>query len=123
MSGDSKLHAAPAHPGAVPSMPTTQTTRQTNGMSHDHRTAKVVELVSSSRRGFQEAIENGLEDARQTTRGITGAHVEAMSVQCEDGEIVSYKVNLKLVFGVERKGDQEGSRNGRARSRTSDDSR
>ena len=71
---------------------------------HDHRTAKIVELVSSSSRSFQEAIENALSDARETTRGITGAHVEAMSVQCEDGRIVAYKVNLKLSFGVERRG-------------------
>jgi flavin-binding protein dodecin len=106
-------------------MPTTQTLRQTDGMTHDHRTAKVVELVSSSSRGFQEAIENALEDARQSTRGITGAHVEAMSVQCDDGEIVSYKVNLKLVFGVERKDEESGSgsRNGKARGRGSSSSR
>src|SRR5438067_7504675 len=107
MSGRSKVHGGGAHGGAVPPMPTTQTLRQTDGMTHDHRTAKVVELVSSSSRSFQEAIENALQDASQTTRGITGAHVEAMSVQCEDGEIVAYKVNLKLVFGVERCGGGE----------------
>lgn len=89
-------------PVRVPPMPSTQTLRNSDHPAHDHRTAKVVELVSSSSRSFQEAIENALEDARQTTRGITGAHVEAMSVQCEDGRITAYKVNLKLVFGVER---------------------
>ncbi|HEX2065265.1 MAG TPA: dodecin family protein [Candidatus Thermoplasmatota archaeon] len=97
-------------------MPSAQTLRNSDRPAHDHRTAKVVELVSSSSRGFQDAIENALEDARQTTRGITGAHVEAMSVQCEDGQIVSYKVNLKLVFGVERSqardvaGERDGAR-------------
>jgi flavin-binding protein dodecin len=108
MCGDSKLHAAPAHAAAVPPMPsTTQALRQSDSdATHDHRTAKVVELVSSSSRSFEEAIENALRDARQTTRGITGAHVEGMSVHCEDGRIAAYKVNLKLVFGVERPGEE-----------------
>jgi flavin-binding protein dodecin len=75
--------------------------------AHDHRTAKIVELVSSSSRSFEEAIENALTDARQSTRGISGAQVEAMSVQCEDGRITAYKVNLKLVFGVERRGGKD----------------
>lgn len=103
-------------------MPSTQTIRQSDSAMHDHRTAKVVELVSSSSRSFEEAVQNALEDARQTTRGITGAHVEAMSVQCEDGRITSYKVNLKLVFGVERRDSDEdsGESNGRSRNSSRD---
>ncbi|MEA3204264.1 MAG: dodecin [Thermoplasmata archaeon] len=114
--------AGPSIARAVPSMPSaTQTLRQTDtDASYDHRTAKVVELVSSSSRSFEEAVENALEDARQTTRGITGAHVEAMSVQCDDGRITSYKVNLKLVFGVER--PEEGGKDG-ARGKSPNGSR
>lgn len=89
-------------------MASTQTLRTHDGVTHDHRTAKVVELVSSSSRSFEEAIANGLADARQSTRGITGAHVEGMSVQCEEGKVVAYKVNLKLVFGVEREAERGG---------------
>ncbi|HUR61722.1 MAG TPA: dodecin family protein [Candidatus Thermoplasmatota archaeon] len=76
--------------------------QQADVQVHEHRTAKVVELVSSSSRSFQEAIENALADARSTTRGITGAHVENMHVVCDDGRITAYKVNLKVSFGVER---------------------
>jgi flavin-binding protein dodecin len=96
----------------------TQTLRQADTATHDHRTAKVVELVSSSSRSFEDAVANGLEDARQTTRGITGAHVDGMSVHCEEGRIVAYKVNLKLVFGVERDNEDGRSREG-GRSRDS----
>ena len=71
---------------------------------HEHRTAKVVELVASSRRSFEDAVRNGLADARATTRGISGAQVESMSVKCDDGKIVEYKVALKVAFGVERTG-------------------
>jgi flavin-binding protein dodecin len=69
---------------------------------HAHRTAKVVELVCSSTESFQDAIECGLEDASATTRGITGAHVQNMSVKCRNGKVVEYKVDLKVAFGVER---------------------
>lgn len=73
----------------------------TNG-HHEHRTAKIVELMGSSTRSFEDAIRNAILDAAESTRGITGAHVEHFSVKCENGEILEYKVNLKIAFGVER---------------------
>jgi dodecin len=79
-----------------------ETSSNGTGRRHEHRTAKVVELVVTSRESFEDAVEKGLEDASQTTRGITGAHIENMSVKCKDGKIVEYKVNMKVAFGVER---------------------
>ncbi len=73
-----------------------------NGQQHEHRTAKVTELVSTSNKSFEEAVQNALNDASASTRGITGAHVENMSVSCENGKIVEYRVNLKVAFGIER---------------------
>jgi len=70
--------------------------------SHEHRTAKIVELMGSSTKSFEDAIRHSILDAAESTRGITGAHVENLSVKCEDGEIIEYKVNLKVAFGVER---------------------
>lgn len=69
---------------------------------HEHRTAKVVELVGSSTRSFEDAVKNAIQDASATTRGITGAHVENWSVKCRNGAIVEYKVDLKVAFGIER---------------------
>lgn len=69
---------------------------------HEHRTAKVVELVGSSTKSFEDAVNNAIWDASQTTRGISGAHVENLSVKCNDGRIVEYKVDLKVAFGIER---------------------
>lgn len=80
---------------------TTSHTAHTNGI-HAHRTAKVVEIVTSSPRSFEEAIRNGLADASSTMRGITGAHAQNFSVRCENGKIVEYKVDLKIAFGIER---------------------
>ncbi len=69
---------------------------------HEHRTAKVTELVSTSSKSFEEAVQNGISDAAASTRGITGAHVVNMSVACTNGKITEYKVNLKIAFGIER---------------------
>lgn len=80
---------------------TTQKDPSTDGR-HEHRTAKIVELVGTSRESFEDAIENALNDAKATTRGISGAHVQNMSVRCDNGEISEFKVDLKVAFGIER---------------------
>ena len=69
---------------------------------HEHRTAKVVELIGTSSRGFEDAVKAALADAAATTRGITGAQVEGFSVRCQDGKITEYKAALKVAFGIER---------------------
>ena len=69
---------------------------------HEHRTAKVVELIGTSRTGFEDAVKGALEDAAATTRGITGCQVEGFSVKCENGEITEYKASIKVAFGIER---------------------
>lgn len=69
---------------------------------HEHRTAKVVELIGTSTKSFEDAVRNALKDAAATTRGISGAQVETYSVKCNEGKITEYKASLKVVFGIER---------------------
>ena len=78
------------------------TTSHGDGARHEHRTARVIELLGTSRRSFDEATANALKDANATLRGITGARIEGMSVKCRDGRITEYKVDIKVAFGVER---------------------
>ena len=77
-------------------------TAAANGMRHEHRTAKVVELIGTSTKSFEDAVRIALKDASATTRGITGAQVEGWSVKCDEGRITEYKASLKVVFGIER---------------------
>ena len=70
--------------------------------AHAHRTAKVIEIVATSATSFEDAIQQGLADASQTVRGITGAHVLNMSVACDNGKVIAYKVDLKIAFGIDR---------------------
>ncbi len=68
---------------------------------HAHRTAKVVELVASSTKSFEDAVQHAIEDASHSTRGINGAQVNNLSVKCKQGKIIEYRADVKIAFGVE----------------------
>jgi flavin-binding protein dodecin len=63
--------------------------------------ARVTEIIASSQEGFREAVEEGLERAAKTLRGITGLEVTGKRVKVERGLIVEYRVDMKIVFVLE----------------------
>ena len=63
--------------------------------------AKVVEISAQSPEGFEDAIRQGIAKAKETVRNITGAWVKEQSVALNDGEIVGYRVDLKVTFLLE----------------------
>ncbi|HEX2021180.1 MAG TPA: dodecin family protein, partial [Candidatus Thermoplasmatota archaeon] len=73
-----------------------------------HRTAKVIELIGNSKESFEDAVQAALSDASQTIRHISGAEVVRMSVKCEEGRVLEYRVDLKVAFGIERDGVGNG---------------
>ena len=79
-----------------------KTGNHANNVRHEHRTAKVVELIGTSTKSFEDAVRAAIKDASATTRGITGAQVESYSVKCDEGRIKEYKASIKVVFGIER---------------------
>jgi dodecin len=66
--------------------------------------ATVVELVGSSDKGWDEAIEAALQEATKTIRGITGVEVvsKTATVDPNNNRITKYNATIKLAFGVER---------------------
>jgi flavin-binding protein dodecin len=60
--------------------------------------AKVTEIIASSSKSFDDAIENGVKRANKTLRNVKGAWVSGMKVDCEKGKITQYRVNLKVTF-------------------------
>ncbi len=63
--------------------------------------AKVTEVISSSKKSFDDAIENGVERAAKTLNGISGAWVADQKVTVKDGKIDEYRVVLKITFVLE----------------------
>ncbi|MGQ0650326.1 MAG: dodecin family protein [Gemmatimonadaceae bacterium] len=60
--------------------------------------AKVTEIIASSPKSFDDAIQLGLKRANKTLRNVKGAWVGGMKVDCEKGKITTYRVTLKVTF-------------------------
>lgn len=63
--------------------------------------AKIIELVVSSKNGWEDAVRTGVEEAARTVRGIRGVDVQDWTARVENNRIVEYKANLKIAFSVE----------------------
>jgi flavin-binding protein dodecin len=68
-------------------------------MSTDH-TYKVVELVGSSGEGLQQAIENAINRAGQTLKGLDWFEVKEIRGNIQDGQVAWYQVKLGIGFRV-----------------------
>jgi dodecin len=60
--------------------------------------AKVTEIISSSKKSFEDAVEVGISRASKTLDNVTGAWVKDQSVVVEKGKVKEYRVNLMLTF-------------------------
>ena len=66
--------------------------------------AKIVELVGSSGKGWEDAAQTAVREATKTIRGIHGIEVKDMTAKIDGktGKIREYRVGIKLSFGIER---------------------
>jgi flavin-binding protein dodecin len=60
--------------------------------------AKVTEITASSKKSFEDAIEQGIARASKTLEGIKSAWVQEQSVVVEKGKVCEYRVNMKVTF-------------------------
>ncbi|HHI69791.1 MAG TPA: dodecin domain-containing protein [Rhodobacteraceae bacterium] len=63
--------------------------------------ARVTEISSSSKKSFDDAVEEGIKRASKTLRGITGAWVKEQKVSVKDGKVAEYRVNMMVTFVLE----------------------
>jgi dodecin len=65
--------------------------------------AKVIELVGTSDKSWQDAAQAALNEAKKTIHGITGVEVGDMTAKVDpnNGNITSYHTTVKIAFGVE----------------------
>lgn len=63
--------------------------------------AKVTEIISSSKEGFDDAIKKGVKRANKTLKNVQGAWVDNQKVVVTDGKIVEYRVNMRVTFILE----------------------
>ena len=60
--------------------------------------ATVTEIIASSSKSFDDAIESGIKRASKTLKGITGAWVADQKVTVKDGKIDEYRVVMRVTF-------------------------
>ena len=76
-----------------------------NAVLHELMTqiAKVVEIIGGSDKGWTEATQAALDEAKKTIRGITGLEVNDITARVDPstGSITEYRVGVKIAFRVE----------------------
>ena len=60
--------------------------------------AKVTEIISSSPKSFEDAIQKGIARAGKTLSGIRGAWIAEQKVDIEKGKVKEYRVTMRVTF-------------------------
>jgi flavin-binding protein dodecin len=60
--------------------------------------AKVSEIIASSKKGFDDALESGLQRANKTLKNVKSAWIKDQYVEIKNGKIDEYRVVLKITF-------------------------
>ena len=63
--------------------------------------ARVTEISATNTESFEAAINEAINRATSTLRGVEGAWVKDMNVLIDNGSIKGYKVNLAVTFVLE----------------------
>lgn len=60
--------------------------------------ARVTEIIASSNKSFDDAVEVGVTRACETLKEVQSAWVQDQKVTVKDGKIDEYRVTLKVTF-------------------------
>ncbi len=63
---------------------------------------KIIELVGSSPKDWEDATKNALVEAAKTVKNIKSIYVKRCNAKVENNKIVEYRANVKIAFLVQR---------------------
>ena len=63
---------------------------------------KVIEVLAESDKSWEDAAAQAVVNASKTLHGIRSIYVENMEAKVEGDKIVSYRINGKISFTLER---------------------
>ena len=61
---------------------------------------KVIEVLSNSEKSWEDATKKAVKGASKSVKNIKSVYVQDQSAIVENGEVVEFRVNLKLTFEV-----------------------
>jgi hypothetical protein len=60
--------------------------------------AKVTEIIASSSKSFEDAVNQGVERAHKTLQNVKGAWIAEQQVKVDGGKISEYRVTMRVTF-------------------------
>ena len=63
---------------------------------------KVIEIIAESPTSWEDAAQAAVAEASKSVRGIQSVWIQDQKGVVQDGKIVSYRVNCKVSFTVEK---------------------
>ena len=63
---------------------------------------KVIELIASSEKSFDDAVKQAVKEASKTIRNVDSLWVKDMKVHVKEGKIKSYGVICKVSFRLDK---------------------
>ena len=69
---------------------------------NDATVVKVIELIGSSPKNWEEAVQNAVKEASKSVRHIKGVDLKRCTAKVANGKIVEYRAVVKVAFIVER---------------------
>jgi len=61
---------------------------------------KVIEILSSSDKSWEDATRRAIKKASKSVKNIKSAYVQSQSVTVDGDSVSEYRVNLKVTFAV-----------------------
>lgn len=66
---------------------------------------KVIELVGTSEKSWEEAAKNAVETASKSLRDLRIAEVTKLDMKVEDGKVVAYRARVNVSFRLSDRAD------------------
>lgn len=63
---------------------------------------KVIEVIAGSEKSFDDATQRALKEAAKSIKNIESIYIKEMTAKVENNKIVSYGVNAKISFSVDK---------------------
>ena len=63
---------------------------------------KIIELIGSSTKDWEDAVKNALAEAALTIKNIKSIYVKSCKAKVENNKIVEYRAVVKIAFVVQR---------------------
>lgn len=61
---------------------------------------KVIEVLSNSDKSWEDATKKAVKHASKSVKNIRSVYVQDQSASVKDGQVVDFRVNLKITFEV-----------------------